>query len=551
MIDPLHNWPIIQWISAFLLVAVIWFLAELRRRKFADPKFDSSYSRESASLVLTAKGQKVMTDTQYNSKRAGTFTLASGDDVYGELTLASSKSTLYLRSKEYFDARTNSGQSITGVLHDLTKVTMIECIRLDSGSSGLENDRYHFATLFPHYVVQGEHYLDPSKELVTEVHFGLDDASTLFSDFDAFGSLIDARPLIGQVASANNPDRSPEIGENPEILYFTGKREIFSADTILGRVSASHNPSHTLGGPDGVRLENQIFVSIVFDRPKTFDSAITDTVTLLRYLELLIGRPQNLLDLFLTMKSDSERAASLQVFWSMKPGRISGNDGQIPHATDILVDAVNQPEEFSLLLKSWLDRTVCWRDARHRFAASFSDQNEYGIDRLVKSANMFDILPDSAVPLETILSEDVKRASAECRAIFKSLPHGPERDSILGALGRLTKNTLKQKIRHRGQFVLKSMANEFPELFTVTDEAVNCRNYYVHGNDPKFDYGDSSFPLAFLTDTLEFVFATSDLIESGWDIKAWSKKSSVLAHPFSRYRLDYTENLRNLKSLLE
>lgn len=71
------------------------------------------------------------------------------------------------------------------------------------------------------------------------------------------------------------------------------------------------------------------------------------------------------------------------------------------------------------------------------------------------------------------------------------------------------------------------------------------------GFEPKIDYGDRSFPLAFLTDALEFVFAASDLIESGREAAAWSKRSSVMAHPFSRFRLDYAQNLTDLKNLLE
>jgi hypothetical protein len=32
---------------------------------------------------------------------------------------------------------------------------------------------------------------------------------------------------------------------------------------VLGRVSASHNPAHILGGPNGVYLKNTILVTIV------------------------------------------------------------------------------------------------------------------------------------------------------------------------------------------------------------------------------------------------------------------------------------------------
>jgi hypothetical protein len=54
----------------------------------------------------------------------------------------------------------------------------------------------------------------------------------------------------------------------------------------------------------------------------------------------------------------------------------------------------------------------------------------------------------------------------------------------------------------------------------------------------------------FFTNTLEFVFAASDLIEAGWDIKAWSEIGTVMSHPFGAYRLTYTRNLEELKALL-
>ena len=94
------------------------------------------------------------------------------------------------------------------------------------------------------------------------------------------------------------------------------------------------------------------------------------------------------------------------------------------------------------------------------------------------------------------------------------------------------------------------MRERFPDLYTVIDEAVNCRNYYVHGGDRRFDYEASHEVLNFFIDTLEFVFATSDLIEAGWDIKAWCETPTSMSHPFGRYRITYEGNLNKLRSLV-
>jgi len=485
------------------------------------------------------------------SKRAGKFTISPGKDIYGELTLNGLRTSLDLHDKEYFDTCAIPDQCVKGVLHDLTKVSLIQCITPPVPGSAIRGtEKYYFVSIFPHYVVHGDHHITPAEKTITEVHFVVDDASTIFYDFDAFGSLIDARPFIEQIARANASEREITTGPNPEILYFTGKREIFTAETVLGRVSASHNPRHNLGGPNGVRLENTIFLTLAFKEAVNFDHAIFHTSTLLRYLEMLGGRPQNLLKLSLRIESDDQRPVFLQVYWSLPPKREPSHEERKPHPADVLLDAVRQPDAFSRVLGSWLNRQQAWHDARLRFANSFANQQYYDLDRLIGSANMFDILPSSAVSPDVQLSEELKTAKEDCRKIFSRLPWCPERDSVLGALGRVGKSGLKQKIRHRAQFLIDAVGKRFPELVTVTDEAVNCRNHYVHGSDPRFNYSENFSAVMFFTDTLEFVFAASDLIEAGWDVKAWSEIGTTMSHPFARYRINYVEHLREVKALL-
>src|SRR5690606_40268316 len=54
----------------------------------------------------------------------------------------------------------------------------------------------------------------------------------------------------------------------------------------------------------------------------------------------------------------------------------------------------------------------------------------------------------------------------------------------------------------------------FPELDLVVDQAVNCRNFYVHGSASAIDYSTNFDQVQFFTDTLEFVFGISDLLRS-------------------------------------
>lgn len=151
---------------------------------------------------------------------------------------------------------------------------------------------------------------------------------------------------------------------------------------------------------------------------------------------------------------------------------------------------------------------------------------------------MFDILPASAVPNDVEIASDLLEAKIKARGLFKDLQLSPERDSILAALGRLGKTNLKQKVRSRAQRIIDELSTRLPNLISVLDQAIDCRNYFVHGGEVPPSYNRDSDVSLFFTDTLEFAFAVSDLIEAGWDIKTWMAGTSV-SHPFGRYLLNY------------
>jgi ApeA N-terminal domain 1 len=480
----------------------------------------------------------------------GRFGIPGGTSVYGQLSVSRANTLLSLHDEDDVNSHATSSY-LVGTLLDQTKVSLIGCIPKSlSGLDAPRDGEYQFATVFPHFVVHGNKHIAPNEKTIRAGELVMDDATTLFYDFDAFSSLLDARPFIEQISKANALPRTVATGPHPQILYFTGKTEIFSAETVWGTISAFHQPSRTFGGPAGVALRNTIVVTIRFIEPVLFDQSILHISALLRYFGMLVGRPQNILKLSLLTEDDQENLSPLQVYWSMSPAREPILDEQKPHPADVLVDPIRQPEEFSRVLANWVERQDAWRDARFRFSNSFSEQNCYGLDRLIGSANMFDILPGSAVPAGVELSEELEAVKLSSRTSFLSLPQSPERDSILNALGRIGKASLKRKIRYRAQAIVSDVGACFPELLRVTDEAVNCRNYYVHGGDARFDYDANVDTVNFFTDALEFVFAASDLIEAGWDIKRWTNSASSMSHPFGRFRINYAANLQQLTDLL-
>jgi hypothetical protein len=303
-----------------------------------------------------------------------------------------------------------------------------------------------------------------------------------------------------------------------------------------------------------VSISNSVMTDFDFDPPATFDQANADLRSILRFLEVITGRRQNLIhvEIELDLPKTCPRSI-LKVHSSSPPNRLTVAGEREPHPMDLLLNGGIHPTQFASVLERWLAVDHVRADARVQFSDGFSNGNQYDVRRLVSGANMFDILPASAAPDDVELSDELRKAKAEARRIFRALPKSDERASVLGELGRLGKAKLKHKARHRGQIILAEAGELlFPDLFMVLNEAVNCRNHYVHGDQAKIDYRDHFFEtVSFFTDTLEFVFAASDLIEAGWNIASWLQQGTTGSHPFGTYCSYYKDNLRALKALLD
>jgi len=483
-------------------------------------------------------------------RKSGLFRVSSDVEVPGELSLKGGATSLDLYSTSFFN--THASEDIVGTFHDRTKVSLINCITMSGPGSGTRGEEhYHFSSVFPHFALFGDEHIASADRKIVEVSFAVDDAPTVFYDFDAFGSVIDARPHMERIAEAKESGRTIEIGEHPLLFYFTGKYDIFSVDTVLGKISATHGISYTFPGPAGIHVQNTIRLNITFPAEQTVEEAIAAVMDTLRFLEVIAGRPQNIVELvFRLATSTDERPRTLDAYWCLPPRRDKDDESRKPHPSDLPLQAGSDPDKFATVLVAWLERHDEWRNARARYATASAKQNRYDTDRLVGAANMFDIMPTSACTTVVELSPTLEGARDAAQAAFRALPLSPERQSILNALGRIGTPTLKRKIRSRVKLITDTVGARFPDLELVTDQAVDCRNYYVHGTPGKLSYGAHDDQTTFFTDTLEFVFAASDLIEAGWDIVEWIKEGTTMSHPFGRYRVGYAERLAALKKLL-
>lgn len=486
------------------------------------------------------------------AKLGGTFAIGDGRWVLGELTVGGTDTALYLHDDEFFHLANDAADCLHGVLHDRTMVTVLGSrVRSELGSASRYDRRFHFAELSPAYVITGSRHLSATVPEIAKVTFHIGDAEDLFYDFHAMGHVIDPRPLIKAVVAANEgrTGRTIPTGPAADIVYFAGRTELVDVETAIGRVRIYHRPipSHPLATREaGIR--NRTLVELSFDEPRLLEDALDAVLSLLRFLELMAGRPQEIDNIWIEAASEG-RIPPLDLYWTYRPRRPTVWEGGAPHPADILIRIVDEPDQFAAVLAAWLATDMARKDARVRFSNGFAQQRSFPIDRMVGAANMFDILPDDAFSPNGKLTDDVAFAKAAAKRIFRELPESPERDSMLNALGRLGKATLRSKVRARAALVSEALRAPLPELDLVTDEAVRCRNHYVHGSPGSLDYAQHGGLFTFLTGALEFIFAASDLVEAGWDIAAWRGRGGVLAHPFSRVMYEWDQQAALIRQL--
>ena len=170
----------------------------------------------------------------------------------------------------------------------------------------------------PSFAVFGDQHISHNEKKITGVSFIIDDADILFYDPSLFGAVTDKdkattlRPLVEQVAQHNDYGQKTSIEEHPQCFYYTGKTQIFEAGTNLGTVSASRSIKGTFGDSKGFKVENIVSINLEFAKAITVNEAVEKAFRVLRFLELLVGRPQNLLKFLVRKKPVKQTPRSLR-----------------------------------------------------------------------------------------------------------------------------------------------------------------------------------------------------------------------------------------------
>ncbi|MBA3040526.1 MAG: hypothetical protein KJ670_02980 [Alphaproteobacteria bacterium] len=481
-----------------------------------------------------------------SEKSFGRFQIG-GQEVHGELLINAGETNLYVEDRSYF-LKSDLPDFIFGTLQQNEKVTLADCLLPPVlGAACLEGSgRINFANIFPHYIIRGDHF-DPNQNVVKTIFFQIDDAEAIFPDRQAFGLVLEPETKIAALLADQDHGA---IGERPEILYFSGKHEIFECSVPAGKLSASHGFSMSHPGVKGFKIDNSIRMQFVFDTAKDLRGSLDPVWSIAQLFGLLAGRPQHIFDIRIVLVGDDERKPFLKVLPTTARTFRDGDRATKPHSRDALLNGVQHPETLAGLISSWFCDEAILGHARRRFFNAFDQQNNFDVNRIIAAANLYDLIPESVNPVSKSLPQEIQDVVDKCKALFDALPSSPERSAGLSSLGRMNSANLKKKILAWSEGLRGGFNGKFKDLQLVLDQAVDCRNYFVHGSAAKFDYIKNIDQFIFLIETLEFTFALSYLLRGGWREKMWLSNGGGQSHCFGRYLYDFDRNVSELGIVL-
>ena len=394
-----------------------------------------------------------------------------------------------------------------GTTAEAKAVSVFDC--LDSQPTMVSGKRYsgfHGGVRFGFVTVGHGEHLEADEEAVIAAEFSFEELEWLSrTGLDGPYSYIpDPDPALIESLRRHKPEYMPDVGDGAMIAYFGGETSVLpETQTEIGTVSIDRGLEVLVGG--GVSFKDKPALVIDFGTPVTVHEASDRMDALRHFFGLAMG--------YLPVVKGARVATSHRKGGDGRqrpafdldlhcPGRRPGSKGRLGRR---LLDCDGQPrkDELGTVMTNWFTRNSNpeRRDANWRFFDCFLEGRQFSINRIIAAANMFDLLPKGDWPDPRM-------------------------------------KDLKKKIRHKARSVQQAIgANRLPRLEEVADHAVDCRNHYVHGNPAKLDY-DRVHTKAFLTDTLEFVYAVAELVECGWNARRLHGLQPG-DHPFASYLKAY------------
>lgn len=436
----------------------------------------------------------------------------NGRKVPGILTLNGSKSKFELWGDELFFVGKGA---VHGRTTEATGVSVLDCLpTLASEAIAHGRSASHANVSFQLAVVGNGEHLEAEDESIVAVRFEFDEMKRVarLGSHALYGFVRDPDPRIVESLKRYKPKYASDIESPSAIIYFGEDPTVLPRTPVeIGTVSITRGLAGKLSGD--VALSDQAGVTIEFQHPVTVHAALRHMRTLRSFLTLVIGHlPTVQVADIATAWNESQNGMrrpefDLQVY-STKERVLRKEYLKHRMSGKCLLDCENQERkaEFTTVMQTWFRKNVDphTRDANWRFFDCFR-RSAYTVDRIIAAANMFDLLPNSDWPHPKV-------------------------------------KNLKNKVRAKGDVLLRQIGPEdLPRLYEVTDHAIDCRNHYIHGTASRLNYEDGAV-FIFLTDTLEFVYGVSQLIECGWNSECLRGMHSA-DHPFARYLDSYGERL--------
>lgn len=498
-----------------------------------------------------------------NTKNFGLFAI-NGKEYLGEMELGDIESRLVIHLNDFHSSGPDIKYAtyIQGkLLSDSKIVTFIDAALIDiSESHHLVTDgnyeRMQKLTFDLRFIIFGNDSISDSEKCFNSIEFFIPDASTLFM-YDSFDMIFNMKKEnIKDILEEENKKTQNlygisknmadyRLGDNPTVYIDTGANVLHCFDIEAGVIKIKNNISSNISSNKGFKVGNNI--SCVFESNELmgFFKILESSYPIVNLFELILGKRQFLRKYKVSVKNYVGESKEYQVY-QVKEN--SNNKNIMMHPISRLVCIENEPAESESLLNNWILRQKEWKFARSEFFEVFT-KKYYSSDLLIKVANLFDIIPDSTYEKSEKISDELLQAKDKCKDILKDLPSSSDKDSLLGALGRIGKKNLRGKIRDRYSIIENSGLATLDEIDIVIGNAVNCRNFFVHGSPGKFDYMENFNQIPFFINTLSFIYGASELIELGWSFKNW-EPDELNFHPFSSYLISYSSNLEKLNNVL-
>jgi len=496
---------------------------------------------------------------------------ANYDDLYfpqdgigtGRLTISEETNSLKVLNNKPWGESDKEFIDLHGTLKDGSKASLIDCLNLGKTQYRWGEGAQYEQHFLPNYILIGESFISSDDKKIKKITYHFENIDCLFIGSGLFGDIHPTQEEFREIlktdhirylkiAAENNwkPHKfEPKTGKHPTLYYSSGVWEILKCKTDIGSISFQNRTSTQGPSIKGFNVKNQIAVSLEFKFPRTIFQALQALHSLHSFFELCLGKKQR----YLWIEAELEdKRVKVENQFEVYCGNI--NNGIIGKTeptsfSDILLTPECKEDAFCKVMSGWLNSHRVLGKTRNRFASSFYNKS-YTIDRIVGAANMFDLLPKTYAPKKNNLDENTLSAISKCRETIKSLPEGNvSKDRILSYLGLLKSASLNDKVCFRADIITKNTPKRFPDLYLACKQAVLCRNHFVHGRGSHFDYDKHINAFCFLTETLEFVFAVSHLIELGWDFNSWCTQEPWHSHPFARYINNYDYDIQNLKSI--